>query len=221
MINLKNIKKHYIVWGEKQEVLKGINLTINSWDFVAIMWPSGSGKSTLMNIIGMLDTADSWDYILEWKKLENLSENQKAVIRGKRIWFVFQGYNLIPRSNAIEQVMLPLSYQWLKYEEKYERAKHALEIVWMWHKILSNPNQLSGWQQQRVAIARAIVVNPAIVLADEPTGALDTKTWQEVMSIFTDLNNQGKTIVLITHEPHIADYAKKTIHIKDGNILSF
>lgn len=219
MLELKNIIKDYFNGDILiQRALNGVDLTINDGDFLAIMGPSGSGKSTLMNIIGLLDIPSSGDYVLDGKKLENLTENEKAQIRGKKIWFVFQGYNLVARMPIIEQVMLPLSYQGLSYQEREARAIEALKKVGLDHKIHSKPNELSWGQQQRVAIARAIATNPSLILADEPTGALDSKTGIEVLNIFTELNNEGITIVLITHSAEIAEYAKTTIHIRDGLI---
>ncbi|AHB40916.1 ABC transporter related protein [candidate division SR1 bacterium RAAC1_SR1_1] len=219
MIELKKIIKDYM----NEEILItralcGIDLTINDGDFFAIMGPSGSGKSTLMNIIGLLDIHTSGEYILDGKKLENLTENEKAQVRGKKIGFVFQGYNLIPRMSVLDQVMLPLAYQGINKGEREQRAIHALKKVGLLEKLQSMPNELSGGQQQRVAIARAIVTEPTLILADEPTGALDSKTGKDILDIFTELNNEGKTVVLITHASEIAEYAKHTIHIKDGMI---
>lgn len=219
MLELKNIIKDYYAGDVlMQRALAWVSLTINDGDFLSIMGPSGSGKSTLMNIIGLLDTPTTGDYILDGRKLENLSENEKATIRGQKIWFVFQGYNLIPRMPAIEQVMLPLSYQWVPEEEKRERAMEALKKVGLDHKFASKPNELSWGQQQRIAIARAIITNPSLILADEPTGALDSKTGLDVLNIFADLNKEGKTIVLITHSSEIAEFAKMRIDIRDGLI---
>ena len=218
MLELNTIIKEYTNGEETFRALKGVSLTVHDGDFLAIMGPSGSGKSTLMNIIGLLDTPSTGDYILDGKKLENLSENEKAQIRGMKIGFVFQGYNLIPRMSVIEQVMLPLSYQGTPEEEKRERAIEALKKVGLDTKLDNKPSQLSGGQQQRVAIARAIVTNPSLILADEPTGALDSKTGIDVLNIFTELNNEGKTIVLITHSGEIAEYAKTKISIRDGLI---
>jgi putative ABC transport system ATP-binding protein len=198
-----------------QQVLFGVNMTINDGDFFAIMWPSWSGKSTLMNIIWLLDTPTSGEYILDGKTLPSLSENEKASLRSKKIWFVFQAYNLVPRIPVLDQVTLPLAYQGVSKTEQKERAIKALEKVWLAHKVYSKPNQLSWWEKQRVAIARAIVTNPTLVLADEPTGNLDTKTSYEIMNIFTELNKEGITIVMVTHEPDIAQYAKHNVHMRD------
>jgi len=219
MIELKNIKKNYMSGKEiMQKVLFGINLTINDGDFFAIMWPSGSGKSTLMNILWLLDTPTSGEYILDGMKLPEMTENEKAQLRSKKIWFVFQAFNLIPRVKVIDQVMLPLFYQWVPRGDEHERAVAALEKVWLAHKVNSKPNQLSWGEQQRIAIARAIVTNPTLILADEPTGNLDTKTSIEIMDIFTKLNKEGITIVMVTHEPDIAAFAKHNVHMRDGLI---
>jgi len=219
MLALKNIKKDYMNGKEiMQKVLFGIDLTINDGDFFAIMWPSWSGKSTLMNIIWLLDIPTSGEYILDGKTLPSLSENEKAQLRSKKIWFVFQAYNLIPRISVLDQVTLPLSYQGVSKNEQRERAIKALEKVWLAHKIHSKPNQLSWWEQQRVAIARAIITNPTLILADEPTGNLDTKTSYGIMNIFTQLNKEGKTIIMVTHEADIAAFAKHNIHMRDGLI---
>lgn len=217
MIELKNVKKSYVDWFTEQ-VLKWINLTIKDGDFLAIMWPSGSGKSTLMNIIWLLDMPDSGEYLLDGVKLENLSENDKADIRGREIWFIFQTFNLVPRLSVIHQVMMPLVYQWVDVKEREERAMKALEKVWIPEKANSLPNELSWWQQQRVAIARAIITNPDIILADEPTWSLDSKNWLEILGIFKKLNEDWNTIVLVTHDANIAKNAKRIIHIKDWDI---
>ena len=215
MIKLTDIKKSYIMWNNVVEVLKWIDLEINTWDFVSIMGPSWSWKSTLMNIIWMLDVATSWEYDFNWIKITWKKENQLSNIRWKNIGFVFQSYNLISRMPVLKQVMLPLAYAWVPKAERKRRALEALEKVWLADKINNRPNELSGWQQQRVSIARALAANPWMILADEPTGALDTKTWEEIMELLTELNNEWKIIVLITHEAHIDAYAKRHIHIKD------
>jgi len=220
MITLQNIKKSYQVGPESVEVLKGIDIEIEQGDFVAIMGTSGSGKSTLMNIIGLLDTPSSGKYFLEWDDVSSLSEGKKSKIRGHKIGFVFQNYSLIPRLSVLKQVMLPLTYQWVGESETKKRSLEALEKVGLLPKQKSQPSELSGGQKQRVAIARAIVIRPALILADEPTGALDTKTSTEVMEIFRSLHEEGKTIVLITHEPDIAAWAKKIIHVRDGEIIT-
>lgn len=220
MIQLKNITKEYKMWENIVQVLKWINLEIQPWDFVSIMWPSGSWKSTLMNIIWMLDIATTGNYEFDGIKLDWLSEDELSKIRWKKIWFIFQSYNLIPRMSVIKQVMLPLSYAWIPRWEREKLALIALKKVWLEDKKDNKPSELSGWQQQRVSIARALAVNPSMILADEPTGALDTKTWEEIMNLLLELNKEGKTIVLITHEHEVDAYARKHILIKDGIIVN-
>lgn len=224
MLELKNIKKDYISGDGVlvlQHALQGIDLTIYDGDFFAIMGPSWSGKSTLMNIIWLLDIPTSGEYILDGKQLPSLTENEKAQLRSRKIWFVFQSYNLIPRVLIIDQVSLPLFYQGIPKHEQKERALKALEKVGLADKTHRKPNELSWWEQQRVAIARAIVTNPTLILADEPTGNLDTKTGNEIMNIFAQLNKEGKTIVMVTHEADIAAFAKHNIHLRDGLIEKF
>ena len=218
MLSLKNIIKTYTMGGEEVPVLKGVSLEIQDGEFIAIMWPSGSGKSTLMNIIGLLDTPSSGEYVLDGTPVEKLTGNEQSGFRGRKVGFIFQWYNLIPRLSALEQVSLPLSYQWISGSERTNRAIEALKRVWLGDKIYNKPNELSGWQQQRVAIARAIVANPSVILADEPTWALDSKTGVEIMQILSELHAEWKTILLITHDANIAKYAKRTIRIKDGLI---
>jgi putative ABC transport system ATP-binding protein len=220
MIALTNVVKSYPLWKEQLMILKGVTLTIAAGEFVAIMGPSGSGKSTLMNIIGLLDTLSEGSYKLEGREVGSLKENDQADVRSKRIGFVFQAFNLLPRMDALRQVMQPLLYQGIHRTEAEKRAREALHTVGLTERIAHNPNELSGGQQQRVAIARAIVTDPALILADEPTGALDTKTGHEVMGILTELNKLGKTIVMVTHEPTVAAFAHRTIHIQDGLILT-
>jgi putative ABC transport system ATP-binding protein len=219
MIQLKNINKFYKIGENNLQVLKNIDLEIKEKDFVAIMGQSGSGKSTLMNILGLLDICSSGSYFFDKENVENLNLEKQAEIRGEKIGFVFQSYNLISRIPVLKQVELPLLYQKVNPEKRTRLALQALKIMGLEDKINSLPNELSGGQQQRVSIARAIVTNPQIILADEPTGALDSNTSEEIMNIFVKLNQEGKTIILITHEQEIANYAKKIIRIVDGKII--
>lgn len=219
LLELKNILKSYKLWTEDFIVLNNVNLEVEEWEFLAIMWPSWSWKSTLMNIIWMLDAPTKWEYFMQWKRVDNLSDWKQSLLRREKIWFVFQNYSLIPRLSVIEQVKLPLIYQWVWQKEANERAKEALEKVWLSDKLKSMPNELSWGQKQRVAIARAIVISPNIILADEPTGALDTKTGSDIMKIFADLNKEWKTILVITHEPEIAEKTKRIISIRDWKII--
>jgi len=221
LIELKKIHKSYPLDGFDLEILKGIDLKIDQGEFVAIMGPSGSGKSTLMNILGCLDSPTSGVYLLEGKPVQNLSPDALAEIRNKKIGFVFQGFNLLARTTALENVELPLVYANIGANERIKRAKKALESVGLKDRMDHQPNQLSGGQQQRVAIARAIVSEAPIIFADEPTGNLDTKMSVEIMQLFCDLNEKiGRTIILVTHEEDIARYAKRIIKIVDGEISS-
>lgn len=221
LIQLKNIHKSYPLDGFDLEILKGINLEIAAGEFVAIMGPSGSGKSTLMNILGCLDTPTSGEYILDGENIEHLSGDQLAEIRNRKIGFVFQGFNLLSRTSAIENVELPMVYAGVADEERTERAEKALNSVGLHKRMYHQPNQLSGGQQQRVAIARAIVNEAPIIFADEPTGNLDTKMSVEIMDLFTKLNKElRRTIILVTHEEDIALYANRIIKIVDGEIHS-
>lgn len=221
LIQLKNIHKSYPLDGFDLEILKGIDLEINAGEFVAIMGPSGSGKSTLMNILGCLDTPTSGSYILDGENVENLSADELATIRNRKIGFVFQGFNLLSRTSAIENVELPMVYASVSDAERLQKAKEALVSVGLGERMYHQPNQLSGGQQQRVAIARAIVNNAPIIFADEPTGNLDTKMSVEIMQLFSKLNTDlHRTIILVTHEEDIALYAKRIIKIVDGEIHS-
>lgn len=221
LIQLKNIHKSYPLDGFDLEILKGINLEIAAGEFVAIMGPSGSGKSTLMNILGCLDTPTSGEYILDGENIEHLSGDQLAEIRNRKIGFVFQGFNLLSRTSAIENVELPMVYAGVPDKDREERAAKALDSVGLHEPMHHQPNQLSGGQQQRVAIARAIVNEAPIIFADEPTGNLDTKMSVEIMDLFTKLNeNLHRTIILVTHEEDIALFAKRIIKIVDGEIHS-
>lgn len=221
LIELKNITKSYPLDGLNLKILKGISLQINTGEFVAIMGPSGSGKSTLMNILGCLDKPSSGHYILDGKNVEKLSSDELAEIRNQKIGFVFQGFNLLSRTSALENVELPMVYANVPAEERQARAVKALKQVGLEKRMYHQPNQLSGGQQQRVAIARAVVNEAPIIFADEPTGNLDTKMSVEIMELFTKLNKDlGRTIILVTHEEDIALYADRIIKIVDGEIHS-
>ena len=218
MIELKDICKFYQVGDDRVRALDHASLHIYPHEFVSIIGPSGSGKSTLMNIIGCLDVADAGTYLLDGLPIEEYSENQLAKIRNQKIGFVFQSFNLIPKLSAEENVELPLIYQGVKRAERQQRVKEALERVGLSKRANHLPTELSGGQQQRVAIARALVTNPSLILADEPTGNLDSKTSREIMSMFHELHEQGNTIVLITHDNDVAKQAPRSIHILDGQL---
>lgn len=219
IIELKHVTKEYTNLDVITHVLKGITLTIQEGDFIAITGPSGSGKSTMMNIIGLLDTPSKGTYILNDQNVTGLSEDQLALTRNKEIGFVFQSFNLLNRASALENVILPAIYAGTPAQVREEKAKELLKEVGLGERLHNKPNQLSGGQQQRVAIARALINNPKIILADEPTGNLDSKSGDDVMTILKNLNYEGKTIVLITHEHDIAEKAKKIIHVKDGVLV--
>ena len=218
MIQLKEVCKFYQVGDDRVRALDHASLHIHPHEFVSIIGPSGSGKSTLMNIIGCLDVADAGEYLLDGLPIEAYSENELAKIRNQKIGFVFQSFNLIPKLSAEENVELPLIYQKVKKSERQVRVKEALERVGLSHRAKHLPTELSGGQQQRVAVARALVTNPSLILADEPTGNLDSKTTKEIMDMFHELHEQGNTIVLITHDNDVAKQAARVIHILDGQI---
>ncbi len=216
IIKTKDIVKLYVMGVEELYALKGINLTIWKNEYVAIMGPSGSGKSTLMNIIGCLDTPTSGVYELNGQNVSEMDDNELASVRNKEIGFVFQTFNLLPRSNALHNVELPLIYSGMHRSDRLDRAESALEQVGLQDRMMHKPNELSGGQRQRVAIARALVNNPTIILADEPTGNLDTKTGEEIMQLFDELHRRGNTIILVTHEDFIAEHAERIIKLRDG-----
>ncbi|ADQ41769.1 ABC transporter related protein [Caldicellulosiruptor acetigenus I77R1B] len=219
MIELYDIYKIYKMGENEVSALNGVSLKINAHEFVAIVGPSGSGKSTLMNIIGCLDTPTSGTYILDGHEVSRLNDNQLAEIRNSKIGFVFQNFNLIPQLTALENVELPLIYKGVPASARHRLAKEALARVGLEHRMHHRPRELSGGQQQRVAIARALVTSPPIILADEPTGNLDSKSGAEIMQIFKELHAQGNTIVLITHDNNIAMQAKRIVRIQDGQII--
>lgn len=218
MIELKDVSKIYQIGEDTVYALNKANLQINEGEFVSIVGPSGSGKSTMMNIIGCLDTADEGEYILDDIPIKEYSETELARIRNKKIGFIFQNFNLLPRLTAEENVELPLSYQKVPASERKERVKKALEQVELYNRRKHKPTELSGGQQQRVAIARALVTSPTLFLADEPTGNLDSATGREIMNLFHKLHKEGNTIILITHDIHVADEAERKIFIKDGMV---
>ena len=218
MLKLKNIHKSYQQGSQEFPILKGIDLHVKEGDFLAIMGPSGSGKSTLMNIIGCLDKASAGSYHIEGTDVSDLSDNQLSDLRNQKIGFVFQNFNLMPKMTACQNVELPMTYMKVPKKERRERALEMLRLVGLEERSDFKPMELSGGQKQRVAIARALVTNPSFILGDEPTGALDTKTSVQIMELFKQFNEQGKTIVIITHEPEVAQLCKQTVVLRDGNI---
>jgi len=220
IIETKELKKHYQTGTQTVKALNGIDLSVNKGEFISIMGPSGSGKTTLMNIIGCLDTPTEGTYNLNNKSVSQLNDDELAKIRNKEIGFVFQSFHLLPRSTALNNVMLPLKYAGCSENEAIKRSEDVLDKVGLIDRMNHSPAELSGGQQQRVAIARALVNNPSILFADEPTGNLDSKTGADVMNLFKELNNQGQTIILITHEDNIAAQSNRIITIKDGLIKS-
>lgn len=218
LLDMKQIVKVYVTGGEEQVVLDHIDFQVESGEFVAILGPSGSGKSTMMNIIGCLDVPTSGEYYLNERKIADLKEAELAHIRNKEIGFIFQSFQLLKRNTVLENVMLPLMYAGLNHHEQEKRAKEILVRMGLGEKLNFYPHQLSGGQQQRVAISRAVVTQPSILLADEPTGALDQKTGAEVMNLFKELNAEGRTIIMITHDATIASHAKRIVKILDGKM---
>jgi len=220
VINIKNMTKVYQLGSEEVHALRGVNVQVEKNEYVAIMGPSGSGKSTLMNMIGCLDTPSSGLYELNNQNVSEMSDNELARIRNKEIGFVFQTFNLLPRSNSLHNVELPLIYAGVPAIERREKAIKSLTKVGLGDRVMHKPNELSGGQRQRVAVARALVNNPSIILADEPTGNLDSKTGDEIMALFNDLYDAGNTIILVTHEESIAAYSHRIIRLRDGLIES-
>ncbi len=220
IIEINNLIKHYHVGTETIRALRSVSLTINKNEYVAIMGPSGSGKSTLMNILGCLDTPTGGDYVLNNTNVSHLEDDQLAEIRNKEIGFVFQTFNLLPRYSALENVSLPLIYAGVNKEERLERAENVLVSVGLEDRMTHKPNELSGGQRQRVAVARAMVNSPSIILADEPTGNLDSKTSIDILNLFDQIHKRGNTIILVTHEEDIAQHAHRIIRLKDGMIES-
>ena len=218
LIETRDLWKTYVMGDEEIHALKGVSISIERGEYVAIMGPSGSGKSTLMNLIGCLDTPSKGTYLLNDKEVSQMNDNELARIRNEEIGFVFQTFNLLPRATALHNVELPLVYAGIGKKERLEQAKAAIEKVELTHRMTHRPNELSGGQRQRVAIARALVNNPSILLADEPTGNLDSKTGVEIMALFARLHQGGNTIILVTHEPDIAAYAHRVIAIRDGQV---
>ncbi len=218
VINIKNVSKTYVMGAEEVHALQNVSLQINRGEYVALMGPSGSGKSTLMNIVGCLDTPTSGLYEFTGVNVSDMNDNELAKIRNKEIGFVFQTFNLIPRSNALHNVELPLVYAGIHAAERKRLAIDALKHVQLEDRMTHKPNELSGGQRQRVAIARALVTKPSIILADEPTGNLDSKTGEDIMALFNILHQQGNTIILVTHELDIAEHAHRTVRLRDGKV---
>ena len=218
LIDIRDITKSYAMGEERVNALSGVTLGVDRGEYVAIMGPSGSGKSTLMNLIGCLDTPTSGSYILNGREVARMTDDELAAIRNQEIGFVFQTFNLLPRTTALQQVELPLVYSGLPRRERRERAVRSLEAVGLLDRMHHQPNEMSGGQRQRVAIARALINNPSILLADEPTGNLDSATGNEIMSLFDELNGRGNTIVLVTHEEDIAAHARRIVRLLDGKV---
>jgi putative ABC transport system ATP-binding protein len=221
IITVRDLARTYDMGEIQVHALRGVSFDIKRGEFVAIMGPSGSGKSTLMNLLGCLDTPTGGEYLLDGIPVEQLGKNELAAVRNRKIGFIFQMFNLLSRSTALDNVQLPLVYDGrLSHSERRERAEYALEVVGLADRMEHRPRELSGGQQQRVAIARALVTDPALLLADEPTGNLDSHSSDEIMTLFTDLHNRGITIVLVTHEPDVASYAQRTLTVRDGLLAS-
>lgn len=219
MLEVRDLKKVYNTGAIEFEALSGINLLVEKGEYVSIMGPSGSGKSTLMNILGCLDRLTTGQYILNGKDVSNMEDNELAEVRNREIGFVFQAFNLLPRLTSLENVELPMVYAGVSLKERKARAKEAMDIVGLSDRIEHKPNELSGGQRQRVAIARAIVMKPSVLMADEPTGNLDTASSIDIMRIFQELNESGTTLLMVTHEPDIAQYTKRIVRVRDGLIM--
>jgi len=220
LIRAEDLWRTYVMGSEEIHALRGVSFTIDPGEYVAIMGPSGSGKSTLMNLIGCLDSPSRGNYVLRGKMVSQMGDDELAEIRNREIGFVFQTFNLLPRASALHNVELPMVYAGVPKEDRLARARRSLEMVDLGDRVTHKPNELSGGQRQRVAIARALVMGPSILLADEPTGNLDSATGEEIMRLFEKLHTEGHTIILVTHEKDIADHAHRTIHIRDGKIES-
>ncbi len=220
LIRAEDLWRTYVMGSEEIHALRGVSFTIGPGEYVAIMGPSGSGKSTLMNLIGCLDSPSKGSYVLRGKVVSQMGDDELAEIRNREIGFVFQTFNLLPRASALHNVELPMVYAGVSKEDRLARARRSLEMVDLGDRVHHKPNELSGGQRQRVAIARALVMGPSILLADEPTGNLDSGTGEEIMRLFEKLHQDGNTIILVTHERDIADHAHRTIHIRDGKIES-
>jgi putative ABC transport system ATP-binding protein len=220
IIDIKDICKKYIMGTQEINALQGVDLQLFKNEYVALMGPSGSGKSTLMNVLGCLDSPSSGTYILNNINVSTMSDSELALVRNKEIGFVFQTFNLLPRLTALENVALPLIYAGMGSRKRLEKAYHVLESVGLGERVHHRPNELSGGQRQRVAVARALVNDPAIILADEPTGNLDSKTSVEIMALFEDIHKKGNTVILVTHEPDIAEHAHRIVRLRDGKIES-
>lgn len=220
LLETLDLKKDYKMGNQVVQALRGVSISVALGEFLAVMGPSGSGKSTLMNLLGCLDTPTAGKYLLEGVEVSSLSSDERAHIRNQRIGFVFQSFNLLPRTSALENVALPLRYNGSPRKKRLERAEEVLHMVGLGDRMDHHPSQLSGGQQQRVAIARSLVCRPALILADEPTGALDTLTGIEVMSLFQDLNAQGMTVLIVTHEPDIASFTRRRLMFRDGTLVT-
>ena len=220
IISVKDLRKTYVMGSDTINALKSISLDIHKNEYVALMGPSGSGKSTLMNLLGCLDTPSSGTYILNGTDVSQMTDSELAEVRNKEIGFVFQTFNLLPRMSSLENVALPLVYAGMKNSVRIEKAQKVMESVGLGDRMMHKPNELSGGQRQRVAVARALVNNPAIILADEPTGNLDTKTSIEIMGLFQEIHQQGNTVIIVTHEPDIALHAHRIIRLRDGLVES-